>query len=1164
MSETFDPYHAWLGIPPKQQPPTHYRLLAIEPFESDPSVIESAADQRMAHLRTFQTGKRDELTQRLLNEVAAAKVCLLDPVKKAAYDAALRQQQAAEESDAVAADVFASAVEISPKPSSPTAKAPTRSKRSAALVAGSAAIVLVLIAACIFLSDIFLSKNPSDEPQSVAKTDTPPVGQAASLPAPENATHANDASAPSNPAEQPVAANPDTEQPPAVPQPAADETIESLLKAARLSENLLKPDAWNAPPTDWHCDRQGDLFVCDNRNDSKAMSGAVQLLVLNQNMATPIFVSAESKAENVVHGERQDYSIYLDLVYTDGTPLQCQEAKFEPGTHLWQRRELVIRPEKPVRELRMYLMLRKCSGKAWFRAPELRVLKTADALAAMATAKPSTGQASVSTTEVKRHPVPSAETQREIGAAIEETYKTSEAKTPEAKIQLAKDLSAAAGNAAKPEEQYVLLRKAIDLACDGGDAALMLETIGPMTEAFAIDPLVAKAAMIERFAKGPRSPARVQSLAESSRGVIEEALAEDRYEMASNLARTVADACSRSTPQVRKEAADRRKRVQQARKQFEEVQKALETLKASPEDAEANLTAGSWYCFVKDDCKTGLAHLAKGSDPLLKSLAGRELSSPPATPEDQFKLADAWWDAATERRGEQQAAMLRTAGHWYEQALGQLQGINKTKAEKRLSQIAELAQDTPSRPGREPPAAIAPFDIKRARGYQLQWARYLKVPVEFTNSIGMKFVLIPPGEFDMGTKEQEVERLRKQARQRALPDWHTSKLPFEAPQHRVKITRAYYLSLCEVTQAQYTRVIGSNPSEYKVSGPDAPVDNVSWNETVAFCRRLSEFATGKTPAGEYRLPTEAEWEFACRAGATAAFCFGDDESVLSDYAWTGKNADGKTRPVAQRKPNQFGLYDVHGNVWEWCADVFSRDYYRQSPPADPPGPTTGSMRVLRGGYAGDSFADGFRCALRNSFGQDGRDRSFGFRVAKSISAVTTTAKETRRPADAAAVNLPDPAQRLSPSTADQTAGSSTESAAENPKSRGEKSKPQPGTVLAEHQHQGWCGHDPRDNTYTLKTEAGEPLGRTYIRFKAGPVRESNGRILVSLDGDTFHPFAVWTTATCLESLKTTEGWQTSFFPPAVDKLRLKQIRIMFQHQSGPDGLTVYYVIWMKK
>jgi len=219
----------------------------------------------------------------------------------------------------------------------------------------------------------------------------------------------------------------------------------------------------------------------------------------------------------------------------------------------------------------------------------------------------------------------------------------------------------------------------------------------------------------------------------------------------------------------------------------------------------------------------------------------------------------------------------------------------------------------------------------------------------------------------------------------------------EGPQHRVRITRAFYLGLCEVTQGQYAQVVGTNPSHFKDSGRDAPVEQVSWEDAVAFCRRLSELQPDKVFPGEYRLPTEAEWEYACRAGTTTAYSSGDDEAGLLNCAWCPKNSAARTHPVGLRNPNRFGLYDMQGNVLEWCWDASSPDYYRQSPTADPPGPTTRSGRVLRGGSWCLDPADLFlRCAFRAFQRPDFRYGDIGFRVVRTLPAQTTSRKETSR------------------------------------------------------------------------------------------------------------------------------------------------------------------------
>ena len=172
----------------------------------------------------------------------------------------------------------------------------------------------------------------------------------------------------------------------------------------------------------------------------------------------------------------------------------------------------------------------------------------------------------------------------------------------------------------------------------------------------------------------------------------------------------------------------------------------------------------------------------------------------------------------------------------------------------------------------------------------------------FTNSLGMQFKRIPAGEFDMGSTDGDSD---------------------ERPVHRVRISRDFYLGIHEVTQAEYRAVTGKSPSNFK--GDDLPVEKVSWEEANEFCRLLTERerTAGGLPSGMvYRLPTEAEWEYAARAGTTTKYCFGDDESGLGEYAWYGGNSGSTTHPVGQKRPNAWGLYDMHGNVWEWCQDWY--------------------------------------------------------------------------------------------------------------------------------------------------------------------------------------------------------------------------------------------------
>ncbi len=228
----------------------------------------------------------------------------------------------------------------------------------------------------------------------------------------------------------------------------------------------------------------------------------------------------------------------------------------------------------------------------------------------------------------------------------------------------------------------------------------------------------------------------------------------------------------------------------------------------------------------------------------------------------------------------------------------------------------------------------------------------------FKNSIGMEFCLIPAGSFMMGS-----------------PDGVG--FSNEHPQHRVTITRPFYMGKYLVTQAQYQAVMGKNPSYFK--GADRPVEQVSWHDAWEFCHRLNRME--KTVA--YMLPTEAQWEYACRAGSQGKWCFGDDESRLGDYAWYDDNSGDETHPVGQKLLNAFGLYDMHGNVWEWCADWYGEDYYSRSPELDPQGPDNGGLRVLRGGswFSNAGYCrSGDRCYDSPGI----RDYYIGFRLARFI------------------------------------------------------------------------------------------------------------------------------------------------------------------------------------
>ena len=316
--------------------------------------------------------------------------------------------------------------------------------------------------------------------------------------------------------------------------------------------------------------------------------------------------------------------------------------------------------------------------------------------------------------------------------------------------------------------------------------------------------------------------------------------------------------------------------------------------------------------------------------------------------------------------------------------------------------------------------------------------------LDLGNGVKLELVLIPAGKFIMGTPEPEavdeirflkqiemgiallvlsgavllvllgtiiVQAIRKRQRPQyslarflamavatgagllsGMHGWHTTQaleaaqaeyqaaqarfaaaLPDEKPAHPVTLMKPFYMGKFEVTQEQYQQVTGQNPSTFK--GQDNPVEEVSWDDAQEFCKRLS-VRTKQT----VRLPTEAEWEYSCRAGTRTAYYSGDAVRDLDRVGWYDANAKNTTHPVGQKEPNVFGLYDLHGNAWEWCQDRYAGDYYSRSPAEDPKGPAQGADRVLRGG-SWINTPGSCRSALRNGNNPDARGDDLGFRVA---------------------------------------------------------------------------------------------------------------------------------------------------------------------------------------
>lgn len=315
-----------------------------------------------------------------------------------------------------------------------------------------------------------------------------------------------------------------------------------------------------------------------------------------------------------------------------------------------------------------------------------------------------------------------------------------------------------------------------------------------------------------------------------------------------------------------------------------------------------------------------------------------------------------------------------------------------------------------------PSPAIEPFDAAQAKRYQEMWARFLDVPVESTNTIGMKFVLIPPGEFTMGSTPSEIEEALKPIDPNNK-EWREL-VQSEGPRHKVILTRPIYLGVNVVTQAEYGKVMGKNPSHFSPTGPAKdqvagmdtarhPVEMVSWNDAAEFCAKLSQqeqfkpsyFRTGEMvvplDGTGYRLPTEAEWEFACRAGTTTKYWSGDTDDDLKRAGWFNANSSARTYAVGGLQSNPFGLFDVHGNVWEWVQDWWEPTYYQQfqeRPALNPGGPVAAQLRVLRG-LSWTRSALSCRSSAREVRPPTFRDGLSSFRVSRVIAFPSSTGKD---------------------------------------------------------------------------------------------------------------------------------------------------------------------------
>ncbi len=656
MSIPFDPYHKWLGIPPAEQPPNYYRLLGISLFESDTDVIEVAADQRMAILRSFQAGPHSDLTQKLLNEVTAAKLCLLKAERRAKYDATLRRPVAPvrePEPEPVRRDETAPSELLAPLEKSPPGRIPVARlapEQSSRVESERPAVATKPIAA----KAILLSANPAAAATNLTPKNPPIARQA----------------------EADTAATPLRLNPPIVPRSAAWDQVVAEACAAATTVLPRRRKGWLR----WRPSPQlvqfavgaivlggmayGGLFGFDAWQDAEFKRGSHPGSASATGGATPadsaIAASStgNSPSSNNVSPSRPSRVAASGSNFGDAT---SGASHFGLADNSGQPSEFPLGPRVPVQPLTL---------------PTVRPGSTAPV--------------------VSRSPAPTAQEIQKSGQDLRELLKTDyqQAKGVAGQVALAHKLAGLANTTNDdPVMRYVMASQALDLAVKHCDMQLASGLVYGLRTYYEVDGWSMRSKSLVQLARAARTAAARAEIAKAAHDLVEQALNDDRpdcaFELATlsmNLAGGLKDYPLREQARLLAERSKRGKRA------FDAMKAANERLSADPADADANLVVGRFKSLIKQDWTGGLTYLAKSNDPQLRDAVAGE-AKPPLEPADEMKLADMWWDLA-ERHNEllhddsrddaETGAMRDRAVYWYRLAMPSLDGVSLVKAKQRV------------------------------------------------------------------------------------------------------------------------------------------------------------------------------------------------------------------------------------------------------------------------------------------------------------------------------------------------------------------------------------------------------------------------------------------------------------------------------------------------
>ncbi len=716
MAETFDPYLQWLGIRDPQRPPNFYRLLGLELFESDPDVITNAVDRQMAHVRNFQAGKHSAASQRILNELAAAKLCLLNADRKAQYDLQLQAQQAALQASPAMAGAagpaglwpLAGATPAAAEPSQSDEETPSSEPQGGgehgspwfSIVAASLVAMILILSGLIVMMSV-QNRGRESEPSLTGPEQGEPAGPETGpkpepKPEPEPGTKPEPKPGPKPEPKPGPKPHPEPEpKPKPKPLPPALDSIRAAraalaardVEAARQHLDLAVKAS--PPPSD-EATEAARLTAMASALETfwKMAALAMQQLkpgdkvTLGGASGDVVAVSPDVLVVNV-GGEEKRLTL-KDLPGDLAMTLAGRKLPDDSTALVPKGAFLVFDPagDLAVADRLAQDATQQNAAAAEDLAEELKLAHVArGGTPLVAKPKPKSD----------RLAVPAEAEQQKALAVVKEVFakEYAAALKPEDKGKLARNLlTQGLDTKDNPTARYVLLVEAGAMAMDAGDRDLWDRAMRGLAKYYEVDLADLAAESFTDAAKHTRSSNANKAMAQAALDLAKAASAQDHLDQAAAiLEAAIAMARKAGDLATVKKAVAAKRQIEDLKQRFQAFAEAGKTLEKDPDDPQANLVRGSYMCFAKDDWTGGLPFLAKGSDPALKSLAQAELAAPQQATE-RVALADKWWDAAEAAGDDDTRERYRArAGYWYQKAKPDVTGLTKTKVQKRLDEL---------------------------------------------------------------------------------------------------------------------------------------------------------------------------------------------------------------------------------------------------------------------------------------------------------------------------------------------------------------------------------------------------------------------------------------------------------------------------------------------